>query len=134
MDDLEYITDPQQELFSRLKINLEALGYAVYDGELPPEDTPYPFIYLGDNSQSDSETKSAIIGRVHQVIHVWHNNTRQRGTVSKMILDIKKVLRGIKRTINHSWDARGISSRIFSDNTTKTPLLHGVVEGDLYFT
>lgn len=130
----EYITDPQQELFSRLKLDLEALGYAVFDGELPPEDTPYPFIYLGENSQSDGETKSAIIGRVHQVVHVWHNNTRQRGTVSKMILDIKKVLRGIDRTDNHSWDVRGMSSRIFPDNTTKTPLLHGVVEGDIQFS
>lgn len=134
MDDFENITDPQQELFSRLKIRLEALGYAVYDGVLPSENTPYPFIYLGDSSQSDSETKSAIIGAVHQVIHVWHNNTRQRGTVSKMMLDIKKVLRAIGRTAHHSWSVSGISSRIIPDNTTATPLLHGVVEGDLKFT
>ena len=131
---MDYITDPQQELFSKIKLDLEALGYAVYDGELPPDDTPYPFIYLGDSAQTDSDTKTAVIGRVHQTIHIWHNNTRQRGTVSKMILDIKKVLRGIGRTVHHSWDVRGMSSRIFPDNTTKTPLLHGVVEGDLQFT
>lgn len=41
---MEYI-DPQQELFSKLKIELEALGYAVYDGFLPPEGTAYPFVY-----------------------------------------------------------------------------------------
>ena len=131
---MDYITDPQQELFSKLKLDIEAVGHSVYDGELPSEDTPYPFIYLGDNEQSDSETKSAVIGRVHQVIHVWHNNTRQRGTVSKMILDVKTVCRGLVKTYNHAWEARNITSRIIPDNTTKTPLLHGVVEVDFYFT
>lgn len=128
-----HITDPQQELFSQLKIGIEAL-YDTYDGGLPPEDTPYPFVYLGDNQQTDSHTKNAIIGRVHQTIHVWHNNTKQRGTVSEMMLRIKMVCWGIKRTANHSWDVRGMSSRIIPDNTTKTPLLHGVVEVDFYFT
>lgn len=131
---MEYITDPQQELFSKLKVDIEALGYSVYDGALPPEDTPYPFVYLGDNSQTDSDTKGAVIGRVHQVIHIWHNSPRQRGTVSKMVLDVKRVYRNARRTAHHSWDVRNINSHIFPDNTTKTPLLHGVVEGDFYFT
>jgi hypothetical protein len=131
---MDYITDPQQELFSKLKIDIEALGYAVYDGVLPPEDTPYPFIYLGDSAQTDSDTKGAVIGRVHQVIHVWHNSPRQRGTVSKIMLDVKTACRNIGRTAHHSWEARGISSQIFPDNTTKTPLLHGVCEVDFYFT
>lgn len=131
---MDYITDPQQELFSKLKIDIEALGYSVYDGALPPEDTPYPFVYLGDNAQTDSDTKSAVIGRVHQVIHIWHNSPRQRGTVSKMMLAIKTVCRNARRTAHHSWDVRNINSRIIPDNTTKTPLLHGVVEVDFYFT
>lgn len=45
--------DPQQELFTTLKLELEKLGYGVYDGFLPPEDTPYPFIYLADSHLID---------------------------------------------------------------------------------
>ena len=41
--------DPQQELFSELLVKIKELGYDVYDGFLPPEGTPYPFIYLADN-------------------------------------------------------------------------------------
>lgn len=126
--------DPQQELFSALKINTEALKYDVHDGCLPPEDTPYPFVYLGDNQQSDTDTKTAVIGRVHQVIHIWHNNPKQRGTLSGMLANVKGVCRGIKRTANFSWEARNVTSSIFPDNTTKTPLLHGVIEADFYFT
>ena len=131
---MEHITDPQQELFSKLKVNIEALKYAVYDGFLPPDDAPYPFVYLGDNQQTDEANKSAVIGRVHQVIHIWHNNPKKRGTVSEMMLNVKTVCRDIGRTAHFSWEARGISSRIFPDNTTKTPLLHGVVEVDFYFS
>ena len=126
--------DPQQELFSRIKMDAEAMDYDVYDGFLPPLDTPYPFVYLGDNQQTDTDTKNAVIGRVHQIIHIWHNNPLQRGTVSAMAFGIKTACRNIRRSSNFAWEARNISSRIFPDNTTKTPLLHGVVEVDFYFT
>ena len=86
--------DPQQELFTRLLLDLkerfEPMGYEVYDGVLPPEDTPYPFVYMGDFRQNDAETKTQVIGSVYPMIHVWHNDTMKRGTVSRMMLEIKK--------------------------------------------
>ena len=126
--------DAEQELFIALKLGIEAKGYAVYDGALPPENTPYPFVYLGDFRQNDTGLKNAVTGTVYPMIHVCHNNTRQRGTVSKMLFDIKTVLRMIDRTKNHAWLHRNVNGRIFSDNTTKTPLLHGVVEADCLFS
>ena len=126
--------DPQQELFSKLKIDLEALGKAVFDGVLPPEKTGYPFYYLGDNQQIDDENKTAIFGDVYQTIHIWHNNTRQRGTVSGMLLSAKTVCRNIKKTANFNWTVKGITQDIIPDNTTKTPLLHGVLNVHFYFS
>lgn len=131
---MEHITDPQQELFTKLKLDIEALSYDVHDGVLPPEGTPYPFVYLGDMQETDTNCKNAVFGRVHQVIHIWHNNTRQRGKVSVMMQKIKNVCRNIGHTANHSWDVQGIASRIIPDNTTKTPLLHGVIEVDFNFS
>lgn len=126
--------DPQQELFTQLKTDLEALGYDVYDTFLPPEDTPYPFVYLGDFQQTDTELKGAIHGYVYPTIHIWHNNPRQRGTVSKMMFNIKIALRKIYRTQSYSWGIRSVNERIIPDNTTKTPLLHGVIEAGFYFS
>lgn len=120
--------DAQQELFTALKLGIEAKGYKVYDGVLPPEDTPYPFVYMGDFRQADREHKNAVTGIVYPTIHLWHNNVRQRGTVSKMLSDIKAVCRSISRTSNFAWMIRNVNSQIIPDNTTKTPLLHGVVE------
>lgn len=126
--------DAEQELFIALKLGIEAKGYTVYDGALPPENTPYPFVYLGDFRQTDTEHKANRTGIVYPTIHVWHNNIRQRGTVSRMLFDIKTVCRQINRTSNHAWLFRNVNSRIFPDNTTKTPLLHGVVEAEGLFS
>ena len=126
--------DPQQELFTELLLKLKEMGYDVYDTFLPPEDTPYPFIYLADSQQTDTQAKSAVIGNVYQTIHVWHSNPKQRGTVSKMLLDIKKVCYRLGHTRNYAWMIRNINQRILPDNTTKTPLLHGLLEVEFKFS
>lgn len=125
--------DPQQELFSTLLTELKNTGYDVYDGFLPPKNTPYPFIYLADSTQIDEENKSAVFGRVKQTIHVWHNSPKQRGTVSKMLLDAKSICRKLEKTNNFSWFVRDVNQRILSDNTTKQPLLHGILSVEFYF-
>lgn len=126
--------DPQQEIFTAYKLSLEAMGYAVYDGELPPENTPYPFIYLGDFSQNDKMYKNAVTGTVSPTVHIWHNNTRQRGTVSAMLLDVKKVIYQTDKTKGFNWLVQSVESQIIPDNTTKTPLLHGVVTARVIFS
>ena len=129
-----YYVDPQQELFTAIKLRLEAKGYAVYEGTLPPEGTPYPFIYMGDMLEDDTPTKTHIIGTINPTIHVWHNNPQQRGTVSQMIADIKATCWGLSHTGNYSWLWGRINSRIIPDNTTKEPLLHGIVEPETKFS
>lgn len=126
--------DAQQELFTKIKLELEALGYSVYDGMLPPDDTPYPFIYLGEFRQTDNATKTDLIGEVHGTVHAWHNNPKQRGTVSKMLLAVKMVCRSIEYTENHSFILTNAQSNIMPDNSIKTPLLHGIVDVDLKFS
>ena len=126
--------DPQQELFTNLLIELKKTGYDVYDTFLPPKDTPYPFIYLADSQQTDTRTKNAVLGNVYQTIHIWHNNPKQRGTVSQMLLDIKKVCYRLEHTASFAWMIRNVDQRILPDNTTKTPLLHGLLEVEFSFS
>ena len=93
--------DPQQELFSALLLELKKqYPDGVYDTFLPPEGTPYPFIYLADSDLNDRANKTAVFGTVSQTIHVWHDNPRQRGTVSQMLLQIKQVCRHLEHTGN----------------------------------
>ena len=128
------MNDPQQELFTQLKLDLEKLGYSVHDGILPPADTPYPFIYLGNSMQTDETNKTAVFGSVHQTIHVWSDSPKNRGTVSQMLLAIKTTCRKIGHTANFAWDARNMTQNIIPDTTTSTPLLHGILEVEFKFS
>ena len=132
------MNSPQQELYTRLLIDLRRYfkesGYEVYDGALPSKGTPYPFVYLGDFRQNDTDTKTQTVGSVFPTIHVWHNNTRQRGTVSMMLLAIVSICRGIKITENFSWMMKDATQNILPDSTTTTPLLHGTFEAEFKFT
>lgn len=126
--------DPQQEIFSRLYSDISSKGYDVYDGCLPPENTPYPFVYMGDMQQTDDANKTAVFGNVYQTIHVWSNKPQNRGDLSKIMLEIKNICRSIDKTRNFSWSVKSVTQRIIPDNTTKTPLLHGVLEIEFKFS
>ena len=123
--------DPQQELFSALLLELKKqYPDGVYDTFLPPD----PFIYLADSDLNDRANKTAVFGTVSQTIHVWHDNPRQRGTVSQMLLQIKQVCRHLEHTGNFSWSVQDLNQRILPDTTTNQPLLHGIVEVTFLFS
>lgn len=130
--------DPQQELFSAiltaLRTEYKDAEIGIYDVFLPPDGTPYPFIYLADNQQIDQSTKTCIIGSVHQTIHVWHNDPWNRGTVSRILSQIKNTCRMLRNTKHFAWDVRHVEQRILSDSTTKQPLLHGILEVEFSFS
>ena len=126
--------EPQQALFTAVRGKLlESYPDSVYDGHLPGADTPYPFIYLGEFDQYDRETKSVILGNVPVTIHVWHCDFTKRGTVSAMLAAVKAALRSAT-SADYSFMARDVTTRIMEDNTTTTPLMHGIVEATVYFS
>ena len=124
--------DPQQELFTMLLLKLKEkyqdTGIGVYDTFLPPDKTPYPFVYLADSTQDDQANKTTVFGAVSQVIHVWHNNPRQRGRLSGIVDTIEDVCYNLT-----SAECVGYGSRILPDKTTAEPLLHAVITVDFIF-
>lgn len=127
--------DPQQELFSTLLLELKKqYPDRVYDTFLPPEGTPYPFVYLADSILNDRANKTAVFGNVSQTIHVWHDNPRQRGRVSQMLLQIKQICRRLEHTGNFSWSVKDLTQNIRPDTTTNQPLLHGIVDVTFLFS
>ena len=110
--------DPQQELFTCLLSEIRKRGYDVYDGGLPSEGAPYPFVYLADCRQTDRSNK---------------NTVRRRGRVSAMLADLKQICRRLEHTPGFSWMVVNIDQRILADTTTKQPLLHGFLEVEFRF-
>lgn len=125
--------DPQQELFTELLVRLKEKGYDVYDGFLPPDSTEYPFVYLADSQQVDDRNKTTSFGTVYQKIHVWHSSPKQRGRVSEILLDMKRLCYSLTETKNFGWNLKNVNQQILSDTTTTQPLLHGVLSVEFQF-
>lgn len=119
---------PQQEIFTAVRQGLVAAGGDVYDTILPPAETPYPFYYVGNTRQTDDPLtyKNALVASVYQDIHIWHNEPRNRGTVSQMMQVVRGVCYGLETTASYKWQLISFEEQLLEDTTTKTPLLHGV--------
>lgn len=122
--------DAQQELFTKLRSRLvQRFGEQnVFDEGLPPEGTPYPFIYIEESTQNDGNVKAAMVGEVLQTVSVWHDNPKKRGTLSNWCAGIKYEAHRIERTELFGWRCKGVSQEIIHDDTTGKVLMHAVIE------
>lgn len=127
--------DAQQKLFTGLKLKIEDLGLSVYEGGMPPENTPYPFVYLADNTMTDTMIKgSGGIGTVSQSIHIWQNNPNKRGTLSRLSAEVMDVLREFDEYNGTGYTLRSLSQKIISDTSTAEPLMHAIIEAEYYYS
>jgi hypothetical protein len=119
----------EQNIFSELLVRLRSLyPDDVYDGTLPPDGTPYPFIYLGESLGIKKQVKGSgtcSVGSMTLTLHVYHNNVRQRGTLSGITEDIEAVCYSLESAV-----CTGFSVQILPDETTAEPLLHAVITAD----
>ena len=60
-------------------------------------------------------------------ISVGESDTQTLGTLSGILADIKKICRSIEHTAHYAWNMQRPTQRILPDNTTKQPLLMGVL-------
>ena len=51
-----------------------------------------------------------------------------------MLLAIKGVCRKVEHTKNFAWYVANVDQRILADTTTKTPLLHGILDIEFRFS
>lgn len=122
---------PQQSIFTMCR-QASARIVNTYD-YLPGKDTAYPFAFIGEQFAQDTRKKNVVIGNVQQTIHVYHNDYKQRGSATKIMDDILAELRRLERAGLYSVDLVGVSMQVIPDNTTDTPLLHGVLELNFRF-
>lgn len=122
---------PQQQIFDAVFKVCKTLGYDTYD-YLPANQVKYPFVFIGEEFDSDQANKSTVTGRVHQTIHIY-NDYRKRGDTTTMMDNIKRELRKLKHTRNFYINLRNINSKTLPDNSTAQALIHGIVEVEFSF-
>lgn len=117
---------PQQEYFMALKAELIKQGYDVYDNQLPPNNTPYPFIYLAGAWTNPTDIKAGVIGSITQIVQVW-GTADMRGTIDRLNGNVLQTAYKIKHTDNYAFSVRlnETEQQILNDDTTSVPLMQG---------
>ena len=116
---------PEQRAYKRIRKLCEDLDYNVYDRV--PDDATFPFVIIGEQfSQRVRDHKEHTVKDVQTTIHIWHNDWKQRGTVSRMIRELE-----IEIMREFGVEGEDISTQIILDNTTGTDMYHGIVEPDI---
>ena len=125
---------PQQEIFTAVRgVCVNLFGASNVFDYLPPGGTPYPFVFVGEQLSNDQRNKSAVFGTVTQTVHVYHNDYKKRGSTTSMVMAIQEAVRALKSTAHFHLDVRSINGQVLPDNTTATPLLHGIIEIEFHF-
>ena len=129
------IMDAQQEYFTALKLALIEQGYDVYDNHLPPDNTPYPFIYLADSTQTGMGAKAEFAGYIRQIVQVW-GTADQRGTISSIGMAVRETARKLRQTEHYAFNLipSETEQRMLNDNTTKTPLMQSYNSLRVFFS
>lgn len=116
----------QQEFFMALRSALKKQGYAVYDSVLPPDNTPYPFIYLAGSWTNPQDIKKGDLGLIRQIVQVW-GTAQMRGTIDSLNEAVLNTAKSIKTTDHYAFKVRlnETEQQILNDDTTNTPLMQG---------
>lgn len=121
--------NPSTELFAAVLARLlKVFPDRVFSTVMPPEGTPYPFIYISAAHEiEDFRMKGAWFGQAGLSINVWHNDPSQRGTVDSLLFSIRQICRGLEQTENYSWCLSSCSLEYLPDRTTDQPLYRGIL-------
>lgn len=130
---------PQQELFGAVLTTLRSgLTCAVYDGAMPAEGAAYPFVYIGETFQSDTQNKSCVSGTILQTVHVWSNEPTMRGDFSEIIDKVALLVRRLPKRI-FSFEVKKLTTRILADDIGEqgrggAVLMHGIINATFEFS
>ena len=116
---------PEQRVFTTIRGICNTLfgSDAVYD-YIPPEGTAYPFVRLGIQTKQNRRLhKRNLNGDTQLMLHFWHNNVRQRGTLTRMMGEAEGAIKA-----EYGDRAEEINIRVMEDDTTSVTLLHGVMD------
>lgn len=117
---------PDQQIFNRVYALIMGLGYDVYS-YIPADGTTYPFVHIGEQFKQQEQTNKDTLDKQTQItVHVWGNDWRRRG-------DITQMMYAIEQAVIREFGVRGevISTQMLTDNTTNTPLMHGIIDLDI---
>src|SRR5574344_2691757 len=121
---------PTHNLFRQMYGIAKTIG-DTYD-YLPNAQAKYPFIYIGEQSNTDN-SHSDLIGNINQTIHIYGLRTE-----SKLIMELETKLHDalikMREAYGYHVSMTAYSTQLLNDNTDVQPLLHVVMDVNFMYT
>lgn len=93
---------------------------------LPDAGTQYPFIYVGESSNTD-ETNFDLLGNATQTVHIYATRT-QRAELDNLTSVLLNALRCSRRAYDYAINFVSCNQQDAPDNTDVQPLIHRVLD------
>ncbi|WP_293956803.1 hypothetical protein [uncultured Streptococcus sp.] len=110
-----------RKIFSEsLKVTNRTFDY------LPDVGTKYPFIFIGENSNTD-ETNLDLLGNTTQTVHIYATRT-QRAELDELTTKLINALKSSRMAFEYAISYQYCTQQDAPDNTDVQPLIHRVLD------
>lgn len=93
---------------------------------LPDAETQYPFVYIGENANTD-EINFDLFGNASQTVHIYAVRT-QRAELDEISSQLLNALRTTRTTLEYAINFQSCNQQDAPDNTDVQPLIHRVLD------
>lgn len=93
---------------------------------LPDAGTKYPFIFIGENSNTD-ENNLDLFGNATQTVHIYATRT-QRAELDELTTKLINALKSSRTAFEYAISYQSCNQQDAPDNTDVQPLIHRVLD------
>lgn len=125
------MNNPYNEIFQTVIKLSRKKGYDTFD-YLPDENQSYPFVFVGNQQNTDIPTKGRTLGTTHIQIDVYAE-FNHRSEVLDIMDTLQVTVIDYQRTDNFQYQVTNANQQMIADQSTDIPLWHGVLELDIQY-
>lgn len=125
------MNNPYNEIFQTVIELSRKKGYDTFD-YLPDENQSYPFVFVGNQQNTDIPTKGRTLGTTHIQIDVYAE-FNHRSEVLEIMDDLQATVINYQHTDNFTYQVTNTNQQMIADQSTDIPLWHGVLELDIQY-
>lgn len=125
------MSNPYNEIFQTVIELSKKQGYDTFD-YLPDESQSYPFVFVGNQQNTDIQTKGRTLGTTHIQIDVYAE-FNHRSEVLDIMDDLQAKVINYQHTDNFKYQVTNTNQQMIADQSTDIPLWHGVLELDIQY-
>ncbi|MGQ2226041.1 tail completion protein gp17 [Fructobacillus fructosus] len=125
------MSNPYNEIFQTVIELSKKQGYDTFD-YLPDESQSYPFVFVGNQQNTDIPTKGRTLGTTHIQIDVYAEFNR-RSEVLDIMDALQATVINYQHTDNFTYQVTNTNQQMIADQSTDIPLWHGVLELDIQY-